>query len=573
MRSFKLTHLVGYVALLLVLVTIGIGPKLSSKQSAKAPSKKVATVVAEKPITIVIPSYNNSAYCKKNLDSVLSQHYHNFRVIYIDDCSNDDTFTKVQSIIEGSPLKNRCTLIRNEHNKGALANIYDAVQSCPDEEIVVTVDGDDFLAHEGVLDRLNQIYSGKDVWMTYGSFLDYPSYSQYPVKCEAIPQNLITKNKIRKHPWVSSHLRTFYAGLFKKIQLHDLLHQGKFYPMGWDLAMMLPMLEMAGDRAEFVEDILYLYNRQNPISDHIVNFNKQSTCADLIRNATPYTRLANLKALEENTAVDLVIFSYHRPLQLYALLESVQTYLKPLKKISVIYRSDSEEFTQGYKIVEKTFPHVAFIKQSSQPHKDFQENVMKAALDLQYSDSSYVLFAVDDQIMKEEVDLGACVDAMRRTHAYGFYLSHGKNLDYCYMLSQDQPLPSLHTVAPGINAWQFAEGKADWNYPNSVDLVLYRKSEIRPDFEKIQFHNPNTLESAWNLRAKMKKVGLCFDHTKCINIPMNLVNISTNRHNEAFTPKELLNKFDEGYKINVAEFDHMENRSRHIDAIPTFVKR
>ena len=39
----------------------------------------------EKPMVVVIPSYNNIKWYKKNLDSVLNQKYQNFRVILIDD--------------------------------------------------------------------------------------------------------------------------------------------------------------------------------------------------------------------------------------------------------------------------------------------------------------------------------------------------------------------------------------------------------------------------------------------------------------------------------------------------------
>ena len=31
---------------------------------------------------------------------------------------------------------------------------------------------------------------------------------------------------------------------------------------------MFPMLEMAGNRQEFMDQVLYVYNDKNPISDH-----------------------------------------------------------------------------------------------------------------------------------------------------------------------------------------------------------------------------------------------------------------------------------------------------------------
>src|ERR1700722_4170775 len=44
----------------------------------------------EKPIVIIIPSYNNAQWYKNNIESVLIQEYTNYRVIYIaDGCDSD----------------------------------------------------------------------------------------------------------------------------------------------------------------------------------------------------------------------------------------------------------------------------------------------------------------------------------------------------------------------------------------------------------------------------------------------------------------------------------------------------
>jgi len=266
-----------------------VGPILllkPTKKTAKAPEP-----TGEKPFVVIIPSYNNAAFCEHNLLSVLGQNYQNFRIVYIDDASKDATYETVRAIIERSPLKDRITLIHNETNQGALKNLYTAIHACQDHEIVVTVDGDDFLAHSNVLKRLNKAYADQDVWMTYGNFLDYPNYKQKPLICKPIPKSVVKNRSYRKSEWVSSHLRTFYAGLFKKIALEDFLFEGKFLPMGWDLAFMIPMLEMSGPHCRFLDEVLYLYNRTNPINDHKVNLALQAACAEHVRNLPPYEAL------------------------------------------------------------------------------------------------------------------------------------------------------------------------------------------------------------------------------------------------------------------------------------------
>ena len=49
----------------------------------------------------IITSYNNAAYYKKNIDSVLTQAYSGpFRVIYVDDHSEDKTGDLVESYVK-----------------------------------------------------------------------------------------------------------------------------------------------------------------------------------------------------------------------------------------------------------------------------------------------------------------------------------------------------------------------------------------------------------------------------------------------------------------------------------------
>ena len=43
-----------------------------------------------------------------------------------------------------------------------------------DEDVVVCLDGDDWLNGEGVFSRLNEIYEKEDCWLTYGSYMQYP---------------------------------------------------------------------------------------------------------------------------------------------------------------------------------------------------------------------------------------------------------------------------------------------------------------------------------------------------------------------------------------------------------------
>lgn len=253
----------------------------------------------EQQIVVIVPTYNNNKFirgihvplCIKNIDSLCQQDYYNYHIVIIDDVSTDGTGDLLEEYIEKHTLWDRVTLIKNTTRVGALANIYHAVHSyCDDMTIVVTFDGDDWAPHENVLSVVNKAYADPDVWLTYGQFVEYPWKSK--PYCAEFPAEIIQENKFREYRWEASHLRTFRGFLFKAIQYEDLIYNGKFYQVTWDMAMMYPMLEMAGERHKYIEDILYVYNTINPISDCKIYTDEQNECDEYIRALPRYDRVA-----------------------------------------------------------------------------------------------------------------------------------------------------------------------------------------------------------------------------------------------------------------------------------------
>jgi len=241
-------------------------------------------VLTEKPLVVLITSYNNQEYVQRNLQSVFEQTYSNYRIIYVDDCSADNT----SAIVEGLSQRERFTFVRNDKRVGALANIYHAVHSCKDEEIIVSLDGDDWFAHSNVLKQINEVYTTSGCWLTHGSLIEYPNPSKkWSIP---IPKEIVDTANFRSYR-CPSHLRTFYAWLFKRIRLDDLLYQGSFFSMTWDQAMMFPMIEMAGERHQFIPTVLYVYNVANTINDNKINPQLQRDLETYIRSMPPYKRL------------------------------------------------------------------------------------------------------------------------------------------------------------------------------------------------------------------------------------------------------------------------------------------
>jgi glycosyltransferase involved in cell wall biosynthesis len=243
-----------------------------------------------KPMAVVIPSYNNRHWYRHNLESLCAQEYDNFRALYVDDGSSDQTGALVEQFLADHTVGHRIRLIRNPVRVGALENLYRLIHTCDDQEIVILLDGDDWLAHPRVLQTLNAVYSDPHCWMTYGQYASWPE--PVPGYSRPIPAQITDTNTFRGYDWCASHLRSFYAWLFKRINREDLISPwGTFYPMAWDQALMFPMLEMAGHRAKFIREVLYTYNAANPINDSKVNRLLQQQCEMAIRRQKRYDRL------------------------------------------------------------------------------------------------------------------------------------------------------------------------------------------------------------------------------------------------------------------------------------------
>ena len=157
------------------------------------------------------------------------------------------------------------------------------------------LDGDDWLASANVLEKLNDTYNAEDCWMTFGSYVEYPKNVRGKF-AKKISDDIIDKNLFRESEWMSSHLRTFRHKLWEKIDKQDFVFSqtDKFYKAAWDLAFVFPMLEMAGQKAKYVKDILYIYNRSNPLNEDKINHNVQLTEEQEVRKKQKYSLLEEL---------------------------------------------------------------------------------------------------------------------------------------------------------------------------------------------------------------------------------------------------------------------------------------
>ena len=87
-------------------------------------------------------------------------------------------------------------------------------------------------------------------------------------------------------------MRSFKYSLWKNLDEDNLKdEEGNFYSMSYDQAIMLPLLEMASHRSRYVEESLYVYNKENPLNVDKIKAQKQYETAQEIRNKKKLTAL------------------------------------------------------------------------------------------------------------------------------------------------------------------------------------------------------------------------------------------------------------------------------------------
>lgn len=274
---------------------------------------------------------------------------------------------------------------------------------------------------------------------------------------------------------------------------------------------------------------------------------------------------------------DLVIFSYNRPLQVSAFLESIGKYITGLSSVFVIYRADNVEFEKAYMEVQTLYPRVKFHQQTTNPHACFKPML----LDILFSKSSnpYVLFGVDDIIVTDHINIKNCIEAMEKFRAFGFYLRLGKNITSSYTASvTSYKPPLLKKVSSDLFTWRFYKAPYSWGLATSLDMTVVRKKDIKKHFSRLPYTTPNSLEIQWTHQgSRLKKAnpslhGICYSKSRIINIPLNLVQEDVTQNNMGLlSPSDLLMIFNNKLKIDITQFFRINNNAPHMEYIPTFV--
>lgn len=240
---------------------------------------------------IIVPMYNCAKWAIGCLDSVFNQTYQNWQLVVCVDPSTDNTFFAVDRYLQKHMDKN-WLLIKNVKRKYVPKNHVDSiiVSKPNNDDVIICLDGDDRLYDNDVLSYLASVYQDENVWVTWGSFLQTNNGKRGGAS-QPIPEPEKDEHRGERW-WRYSHLKTFRYFLFKGIKDEDLRSKatGNYYTAAGDMALMFPMVEMAGlGHGRFLDKILYLYNNSTPFNDEKINKVLVKQCDAEIRSRQKYT--------------------------------------------------------------------------------------------------------------------------------------------------------------------------------------------------------------------------------------------------------------------------------------------
>lgn len=139
----------------------------------------------------------------------------------------------------------------NRVRMGGLHNFYRAIHRAADDDVIVLLGGDDWI-DPGSLERVAKLYEDPECWLTYGTWKNdngKPTHQSFEWDgCEL-------RDQFHEFLWMPFTCRAWLA---KKVREEDLKMGGNFFPSSGDVALNIPIVEMAGpEHARWIEEPWY----------------------------------------------------------------------------------------------------------------------------------------------------------------------------------------------------------------------------------------------------------------------------------------------------------------------------
>ena len=320
-----------------------------------------------KSFVFIITSYNNEKWVNKNIKSIVNQNYPFWRIIYIDDCSEDKTINKLNEIVKLLNISNKIRIFKNSERKSQSFNRWYASKLCQNDEICCMLDGDDWLVDDAnILEKLNRLYLDNKLLMSYGQFYYYKGdYNSMELSgTDSYSENDIIHNNYR-HKWCTQHLRTMEASLMKSIPEEYLKLDGKFITVCTDMAEMYWCLERSHGKHMNTGFPTVVYNKLASMSYDNSYYNKDKNIKHAMyrKKVTDYLKSHTFNSgfhlqpdcITDNEDKTIEIFPEDKTIEIVPQDKAIIEILSNYKKKTVI---DKDEYIKN--ILRQLYREILF---------------------------------------------------------------------------------------------------------------------------------------------------------------------------------------------------------------------
>lgn len=185
-------------------------------------------IIKEKRFSIIVAAYNIEEYIERAVESIEKQTFQDIELIIVDDCSTDGTGKVVTDLCS---KYNNIIYVKHQENKKA-GGARNTGLSIAKGEYILFLDGDDYLAADDVLEKLDKLIGSDKTDVTYLGF-----------KIEGDREELVI-------PTEETCTKTYRAASDK-------------YPNPWSKCWRGKFLEENNIRfpeGRFYEDVLFVYS-------------------------------------------------------------------------------------------------------------------------------------------------------------------------------------------------------------------------------------------------------------------------------------------------------------------------
>ena len=204
-------------------------------------------------VSIVMPNYNCGKFIKETIESVINQTYSNWEILFVDDCSTDNSLEIAKSFND-----ERIKIFKNEKNSGAAFSRNKALREASGKWIAF-LDSDDIWAKDK-LEKQVAFMKKNGYVFSYTQYNEINSNSEEIGKYVTGPKS-ISKRRFFNYCWVGCLTVMYNRDIVGLIQINNAIAKRN------DYALWLKVCKKA--KCYLLPKILASYRRrEGSISHH-----------------------------------------------------------------------------------------------------------------------------------------------------------------------------------------------------------------------------------------------------------------------------------------------------------------